>query len=341
MSRRSAAFSLAAAITLIAGGCSHQQSGFVSWDEATPTERTAMGGGAPVRVAQPITTSMDLSAQERAGLQIDRALTFFTAERAKSRRMPKSSPLHGAAWLDVLARIDDAVQVAPTAEDLGAFVRARVMLEVEFHGDKDRGRLLPPDLKKRIQRSLASVDQRVSELRMSGAAGTMQPAPRLFEGDLILDAPVMPMVVTSVYGVRHDPIHGGRRFHAGIDVGAPHGTPVYTSAPGLVIFAGWQGGYGRHVVVDHGDGVRTHYSHLSQLWVKSGEILKDREPVGAIGDSGRATGPHLHFAVTDGEGKFRDPMKVLYTVFPVHVIDDDAVARLEKKAEGQTLARSR
>lgn len=307
-------------------GCAHHTD-HLSWDEATPTSRPPPSPRADLErgksrsLPSPSGRSIDL--EEPAGPRIDRALVQFGAERVRSSKLPPTSTSHGEAWLEILAHIDEAVQVAPTADDLGAFVRARVMLEVEYERDKQKKRLLPDDLLLRIRKTLISVDQRVGELRMSGAAGTVKPSPRLFDGDLVLQEPLMPMVVTSTYGLRDDPIHGGRRFHAGIDVGAPEGTPVFASAEGLIIYAGWQGGYGLHVVVDHGEGVRTHYSHLEEVFVKVGQVVQQREVIATVGTTGRSTGPHLHFAVTNAEGRFLDPLAVLFTPFPLNVVKEE------------------
>jgi murein DD-endopeptidase MepM/ murein hydrolase activator NlpD len=300
----------------------------LTWDEVDPADRGEITSRPlPQPVQRPTRQSLELAPANPAGPKIDRALASFKAKRVSSARAPRTSTRHGDSWLEVLKRIDEAVVVEPIAGDLGAFVRARVMLEVEFQRDLDKRRLLPSDLSKRIKRTLASVDQRVAELRLSGATGTFQPTPRLFEGDLILNAPVQPMVVSSGFGVRRDPLHGGQRFHAGIDVAAAHGTPVQTSAAGIVIYAGWQGGFGRHVVIDHGNGVRTHYSHLASIWVKTGEIIEEKQIVGELGSSGRSTGPHLHFAVTNYEGRFLDPLQVLYTPFPIDVISSEVALK--------------
>lgn len=118
------------------------------------------------------------------------------------------------------------------------------------------------------------------------------------------------MDVSSPFGVRKDPFNGNRRFHAGVDLGANEGVIVY-AATGTVVFAGWAGGFGRHVVVDHGDGFRTSYSHLSDFFVQAGELVHGGDALGAVGSTGRSTGPHLHFAVMNGSGSFLDPIVVL------------------------------
>ena len=95
--------------------------------------------------------------------------------------------------------------------------------------------------------------------------------------------------VTSEYGPRWG------RMHRGIDQGASTGTPVGASKDGTVIFAGWQGGYGRLVLIDHHDGVVTAYAHLSSAAVSSGQRVSQGDTIGAVGSTGNSTGPHLHF----------------------------------------------
>ncbi|MGH2759165.1 MAG: murein hydrolase activator EnvC family protein [Actinomycetota bacterium] len=103
--------------------------------------------------------------------------------------------------------------------------------------------------------------------------------------------------VTSGYGWRTHPIFGTRRFHAGIDIGAPSGAPVAAAATGRVVYAGTATGYGRHVIVDHGGGVATLYAHLSSIAAGDGAVLARGGRVGAVGCTGYCTGPHLHFEV--------------------------------------------
>ena len=103
--------------------------------------------------------------------------------------------------------------------------------------------------------------------------------------------------VTSNYGIRKDPLNGKKAFHSGMDFGAPRRTPVYTPSAGKVTFAGWRGNYGRMVEIDHGFGIRTRYAHLRKVLVKKGAEVDFRDKIGQVGNSGRSTGPHLHYEV--------------------------------------------
>ncbi len=245
-----------------------------------------------------------------AGLLIDGALQQFTGDRALMRGAPKSSVGWADAWNRVLADVGAACEIAPRATDLGAFVRARVTLEVELEHDRERRIVLPAHLDKRLRAVLGAVDESVGELRAANAPGTITPTPRLGDGELVLRAPVSPMIISSPFGVRADPFTKQRRFHNGVDYDVPMGTNVWAAASGLVVYAGRQGGYGNQVVLDHGDGVRTHYSHLSRILVEAGQTVNEGDVIAYSGSTGRSTGPHLHFAVTDGP-EFIDPVAVL------------------------------
>jgi murein DD-endopeptidase MepM/ murein hydrolase activator NlpD len=85
------------------------------------------------------------------------------------------------------------------------------------------------------------------------------------------------------------------RLHAGVDISAPAGTPVRAAASGRVIYAGWMGGYGNLVVIDHGGGLATAYAHLSSIW--GGGSVSQGQGIGAVGCTGSCTGNHLHFEV--------------------------------------------
>lgn len=113
------------------------------------------------------------------------------------------------------------------------------------------------------------------------------------------DKPIRASVeFTSGYGVRSDPFHAGAAFHPGIDLAGAYGTPVYATADGIVLRAGWNsGGYGNLVELDHGKGITTRYGHMSAILVSPGEHVTRGQQVGRLGSTGRSTGNHLHYEV--------------------------------------------
>lgn len=115
---------------------------------------------------------------------------------------------------------------------------------------------------------------------------------------------------TSGFGVRSDPFLGRPAMHTGLDFRAATGDPVRVTANGKVVSAGWSGGYGRMVEVDHGNGLSTRYGHLSEISVRVGEVVKIGQVVGLVGSTGRSTGPHLHYE-TRIDGEAVDPQKFL------------------------------
>jgi murein DD-endopeptidase MepM/ murein hydrolase activator NlpD len=113
--------------------------------------------------------------------------------------------------------------------------------------------------------------------------------------------------VTSAFGWRRHPITHEVKFHQGVDLRAAYGQEVQAAAGGKVVFSGDQGGYGATVVVEHADGTRTRYAHLSARLVKHGDTVEAGEPLGRAGRSGSATGTHLHFEVIAPNGKRVEP----------------------------------
>ena len=103
--------------------------------------------------------------------------------------------------------------------------------------------------------------------------------------------------LTSDFSVRLDPYTGERVMHEGLDIAAGVGTPVRAPSDGTVVFSGLEGGYGHVLVIDHGYGLKTRYGHLSRIDVKVGEKVKRGQFVAAVGNTGRSTGPHLHYEV--------------------------------------------
>lgn len=103
--------------------------------------------------------------------------------------------------------------------------------------------------------------------------------------------------ITSSFGQREDPFNGEGAFHSGVDISATFGTPVRATADGIVASAGMESGYGREILLDHGNGIQTLYGHLSGFAVTVGQQVSEGQVIGYVGMSGRATGPHLHYEV--------------------------------------------
>ena len=125
-----------------------------------------------------------------------------------------------------------------------------------------------------------------------------------------LVAPLDGYRVSSGFGKRRDPITRKWAHHVGLDLSAPLRSAVRASAPGVVTMAGWNGRYGRMIEIDHGFGIRTRYGHLRKILVKKGQRVHHRKKIALVGNSGRSTGPHLHYEILSGKITV-DPMRFI------------------------------
>jgi murein DD-endopeptidase MepM/ murein hydrolase activator NlpD len=154
-----------------------------------------------------------------------------------------------------------------------------------------------------VERQRQIEAQREAARRAAGIAGTTS-APGA------LSWPVSG-TITSPFGYRRNPFGGGMEFHQGLDIAAPMGTTITAAASGTVISAGWYGGYGNYILIDHGGGMATGYGHCSQIFVSVGQQVQKGQAIGAVGSTGASTGPHLHFEVRIN-GKPVDPAAYLH-----------------------------
>jgi len=127
---------------------------------------------------------------------------------------------------------------------------------------------------------------------------------------LPLAAPLETYEVTSPFGSREDPFNEMMAFHEGVDFGAPVGSPVLATGDGQVTWAGWRDKYGIMVEIDHGRGLMTRYAHLSRTLIHVGDRVTRGRPIGLLGNTGRSTGPHLHYEVRMND-QATDPMKFI------------------------------
>ena len=257
--------------------------------EHAPPPRPGHGaeGDRPAR----LTVDADLA-------RLTRVLGSLRAARGRGRhRAPR---VVASEWSRMLGRLDAYLDQPPSETPPSELVRTRIVVETELAHDA-RAWHLPPDLVARIRSRLAYLDHRLRRDRLPAIPAV---APRHIEW------PIDPVVVNSPFGLRTDPIDGKIRFHDGLDLDGRIGQAVTAAADGVVVWAGWRGGYGRHIELAHGGGWVTTYSHLSRILVHRGDKVQLGDLIGLVGSTGRSTGPHLHFEVLH-HGHVLDPTSVL------------------------------
>lgn len=126
-----------------------------------------------------------------------------------------------------------------------------------------------------------------------------------------LNVPILgQMRLSSNFGMRQDPVHGGVKKHRGVDLSSPPGTPILAVASGRVVSAGWHHAYGLNIEIEHGPSWRSRYAHAKLLYVKKGQAVESGQFIGQVGSTGRSTGPHLHFEIWQN-GQPIDPYLVV------------------------------
>jgi murein DD-endopeptidase MepM/ murein hydrolase activator NlpD len=152
----------------------------------------------------------------------------------------------------------------------------------------DEGRLVP---------TLSESLEEYNFLRASSMSLRARRSSDLLRSDMLPSIWPVDGRLMSHFGRRSDPFSGEGAIHRGVDIEGGLGEPVRVTADGIVLHAGYSGGYGKLVVVDHGSGFQTYYAHLSRIRVAQGQGIRRGELVGAVGGTGRATGTHLHYEV--------------------------------------------
>ncbi|WP_343527976.1 M23 family metallopeptidase [Sphingomonas sp.] len=145
--------------------------------------------------------------------------------------------------------------------------------------------------------------------------------------------PVEKLQFTSNFGIRTDPFRHTAAMHAGVDIPGPVGTPIYATADGIVDHAGWQGGYGNLVEVNHGKGIATRYGHLSKILVADGARVTRGQLIALMGSTGRSTGSHLHYEVRM-DGHAVNPVPFLTTGDYLMASQDQAIHQIPVSTDG-------
>ncbi|RTE86312.1 MULTISPECIES: M23 family metallopeptidase [Gammaproteobacteria] len=145
-----------------------------------------------------------------------------------------------------------------------------------------------------LDQMIAQLDDRQNQLHLLESVMVNH---HIEEARFIAGRPIGAGWLSSQYGIRRDPFNGNPTMHRGIDYAAANGSPVYATGAGIVTYAGRRTGYGYLVEVDHGAGLRTRYAHLGDYDVAVGDVVTRGQEIGKVGQTGRATGPHVHYEV--------------------------------------------
>jgi murein DD-endopeptidase MepM/ murein hydrolase activator NlpD len=198
------------------------------------------------------------------------------------------------AWDELLGRVDAFLQKAPGFTSLLDAARARAVVEGELELDAQAYGDIPLSTAQGAQAAAKRLAGRVHDLLALQQLKRVSPLRFVW--------PVSPVVITSPFGDRVHPITGDYRMHRGVDLAAGLAQPVYAAFAGTVVFAGWNGAHGKQVQLVHDGHWSTHYSHLSNWSVQSGDVVAKGQLIGVAGSTGESTGPHVHFElVHDGE----------------------------------------
>jgi murein DD-endopeptidase MepM/ murein hydrolase activator NlpD len=255
----------------------------------------------PVAVPAPETVALEVP----AGPPVDTTLVRFTAEaRARRARLAASRTFPEEvtrAWHSLAGELDRYLMRPLPQTPLIEVIRARITVEAEWDYDQRRFGAPPSDLADAIGARTAQLLRRIDTARALGFALFQRPPPAK------LRWPVEQAGLSSVFGMRLHPLEGRRRMHNGIDLTASAGKVVSSAAPGWIVRTGWAGGYGLLVEVRHPGDLTTRYTHLSAILCAPGDAVTIGQPIGLVGKTGLATGPHLHFEVWRG-GEPSDPL---------------------------------
>ncbi len=273
--------------------------------EGAPVAEVAEEPEGPVEPPVAVPAPESFATELPAGPPIDATLVRFALEaRTRRGRHPAGQGFPAEAeeaWRGLAHELDRYLARPLPQTPLLELVRARVTVEAEWDYDVRRFGAAPRELSELVASRATRFGQRLDTARALGFALFARPAPAR------LRWPVERAGLSSLFGMRMHPVEGRRRMHYGVDLAAAAGRVVSAAGQGWVVRAGWTGGYGLMVEVRHPGDVTTRYSHLSAILCAPGDAVDPGQPVGLVGKTGLATGPHLHFEVWRG-GEPSDPL---------------------------------
>ena len=264
---------------------------------------------------------LDIDTANELGTSLQYMRTMITEDKDKLEEISTLEREYEAmiARLDELERAQDAARAdrAEQRDEVASLVASRREVEQQLAARAQEHRALLTELDSDADRYRAAIDDlasegRAIERRLAEIAAKQRSGGGSVSTRRAASGFQWPVngAITSGYGYRTHPVLGYRRLHSGTDFGAASGTPIVAASDGVVVTAGWLGGYGNAVVISHGGGVATLYGHQSRLAVGSGARVRRGQVIGYVGSTGMSTGPHLHFEVRVN-GVTTDPARYL------------------------------
>lgn len=236
----------------------------------------------------------------------DALLEDYEAAQVRRRRAQKAAESARAAATSRRDEVQDLATFVIAARD----DRKRLAGELDLSMWNEALKLQEIQGRKVLVQSRITAMNHASDGVAMLLAAVQEGQPAWTPGAFVITTPTPGYPMGSAFGPRHHPILAITRLHAGVDIGAPSGTPIHAPADGMVVFAGERGGYGNTVVIDHGHSLGTLYGHQSRLNVATGDLVVRGQVIGYVGSTGLSTGPHLHFE-TRIKGLPVDPASVV------------------------------
>ncbi|PWW04359.1 murein DD-endopeptidase MepM/ murein hydrolase activator NlpD [Hoeflea marina] len=288
-------------------------------------ERASSAGAVPIPTRKPGTEAMNEPVAPRARLADLAENSVVTSDPLTSRFEPTAYAAAGTSVETASERADRifsnvtlslktierdqiekiqglAADASETASEINSLIQSVGLPVAKVEDTAEGGPFIRPNDPQAFETSLDDLDEALNHLDMV----------RRHAKTLPVSIPAPGAKITSVFGNRRDPFLGRLAFHGGIDFRVAIGTPVHATGAGRVITAGRSGGYGNMVEIDHGEGLTTRYGHLSKIRVKVGDQITAGETIAASGNTGRSTGPHLHYEIRR-DGEAMDPSRFLKT----------------------------